>query len=26
VYTKGPGLVLSQRKYATELLHRAGLH
>ncbi|KAK1645622.1 hypothetical protein QYE76_063427 [Lolium multiflorum] len=26
VYSKGPGLLLSQRKYATELLHRAGLH
>jgi histone deacetylase 1/2 len=25
VYPKGPGLLLSQKKYATDLLHRAGL-
>ena len=26
VHTKGCGLLLSQKKYASELLHRAGLH
>jgi hypothetical protein len=25
LHTKSPALLLSQRKYATELLHRAGL-